>query len=335
MHNLRINAVLILVFIAFIITNPISLVTERSLYAKNYDDVSSFVEQGIASWYGPGFQGRRTASGEIFDTYELTAAHKTLPFGTLLKVTNLGNEKSVIVRVNDRGPFVKGRIIDLSYAAKSELSIDGVAEVKIEVIDPESELSNTEGEIEGFTTDNLFEDVSLEKFNNLNKIYTFKKVNFKLLTPSKDDLNSVIYCKKDGEETNNSSELPVENISGYSLKIVKYSSKLSTKELIGKLESLGYKQIFIQVLTDKDSTTIYVLNGVIPEDMADYHAYKLTPVLNTMQQLKNWVEESKKYQEKLPAVLHFDTGMNRLGFDPEETPEIKSYIKQTGTGIKQ
>ena len=72
---------------------------------------------------------------------------------------------------------------------------------------------------------------------------------------------------------------------------------------------------------------IYVLNGVIPEDMADYHAYKLTPVLNTMQQLKNWVEESKKYQEKLPAVLHFDTGMNRLGFDPEETPEIKSYIK--------
>ena len=262
MHNLRINAVLILVFIAFIITNPISLVTESSLYAKNYDDVSSFVEQGIASWYGPGFQGRRTASGEIFDTYELTAAHKTLPFGTLLKVTNLGNEKSVIVRVNDRGPFVKGRIIDLSYAAKSELSIDGVAEVKIEVIDPESELSNTEGEIEGFTTDNLFEDVSLEKFNNLNKIYTFKKVNFKLLTPSKDDLNSVIYCKKDGEETNNSSELPVENISGYSLKIVKYSSKLSTKELIGKLESLGYNQIFIQVLTDKDSTTIYVLNGV-------------------------------------------------------------------------
>jgi alanine racemase len=71
---------------------------------------------------------------------------------------------------------------------------------------------------------------------------------------------------------------------------------------------------------------IYVLNGIIPQDMEDYHAYKLTPVLNTIQQLKNWVEESQKYQKKLSAILHFDTGMNRLGFDPEEIPEIKKLI---------
>ena len=72
---------------------------------------------------------------------------------------------------------------------------------------------------------------------------------------------------------------------------------------------------------------IYVLNGVIQEDMADYHAYKLTPVLNTIGQLKNWAEESRKYPQKLRALLHFDTGMNRLGFDPEEIPAIKKHTK--------
>jgi alanine racemase len=72
---------------------------------------------------------------------------------------------------------------------------------------------------------------------------------------------------------------------------------------------------------------IYILNGIIPEDVPDYHAHKLTPVLNTMQQLKNWAEESRKYKQKLPALLHFDTGMNRLGFDQEEITEIKQCIK--------
>ncbi|MBK7255497.1 MAG: septal ring lytic transglycosylase RlpA family protein [Ignavibacteria bacterium] len=72
----------------------------------------------MASWYGPGFQGRKTANGERFNTYEMTAAHKTLPFNTLIKVTNLDNGVSTVVRINDRGPFVRGRIIDLSNAAK-------------------------------------------------------------------------------------------------------------------------------------------------------------------------------------------------------------------------
>lgn len=92
--------------------------------------------EGIASWYGPGFHGKKTSSGEIYDQNSLTAAHKTLPMNTILKVTNLKNNKEVIVRVNDRGPFVANRIIDLSNAAAYTIDMvnDGTAPVKLEVI---------------------------------------------------------------------------------------------------------------------------------------------------------------------------------------------------------
>ncbi|RKX71460.1 hypothetical protein DRP53_01395 [candidate division WOR-3 bacterium] len=91
---------------------------------------------GKASWYGKEFHGKRTASGEIFNMYAFTAAHRTLPFGTKVRVTNLANGKSVVVKINDRGPFVRGRIIDLSYAAAKKIGLVrmGVAKVKIEVL---------------------------------------------------------------------------------------------------------------------------------------------------------------------------------------------------------
>ena len=91
---------------------------------------------GKASYYGPKFHGRKTANGEVFNQYDLTAAHKTLPFGTVCKVINLDNGKSVIVRINDRGPFIKGRILDLSYGAAKRIDgvIAGVMNVKIEIL---------------------------------------------------------------------------------------------------------------------------------------------------------------------------------------------------------
>lgn len=94
-------------------------------------------QTGIASWYGPGFHGRPTASGAIYDQYELTAAHQTLPLGTSVMVTNLENGKSIEVTINDRGPFAKGRIIDLSFAAARTLGMigPGTIPVRIEVID--------------------------------------------------------------------------------------------------------------------------------------------------------------------------------------------------------
>jgi rare lipoprotein A len=94
------------------------------------------VELGTASWYGPGFDGNPTSSGEIYDQYDLTAAHQTLPLGTRVAVTNLLNGREVEVRVNDRGPFVKGRCIDLSYAAARALGAigPGTIPVRIEVL---------------------------------------------------------------------------------------------------------------------------------------------------------------------------------------------------------
>ena len=95
-----------------------------------------WTEKGIASWYGEPYHGRRTASGEIYDMYELTAAHKTLAFGSVVKVTRRDTGADVKVRVNDRGPFIEGRIIDLSFPAakKIDLDRDGVAPVKIKVV---------------------------------------------------------------------------------------------------------------------------------------------------------------------------------------------------------
>jgi rare lipoprotein A len=93
-------------------------------------------EIGIASWYGPGFQGKKTANGERYDMRKMTAAHKTLPFDTLVRVTNLENGHQAKVRINDRGPFVRGRIIDLSRKAARTLYMykKGTARVKVEVL---------------------------------------------------------------------------------------------------------------------------------------------------------------------------------------------------------
>ena len=103
-------------------------------------------QTGNASWYGGKFQGRPTANGEIFDTNMFTAAHRTLPFGTRVKVTNLRNGKSTIVRINDRGPFIQGRIIDLSKAAAEAIGMidTGTAPVRVEVVEAEAEQAATE-----------------------------------------------------------------------------------------------------------------------------------------------------------------------------------------------
>lgn len=105
-----------------------------SCHRKSAPGRSSYSETGYASYYADKFDGRKTANGETFNQNKLTAAHKKLPFGTQLKVTNLANGKTVQVRVNDRGPFIAGRIIDLSRAAAREIDMlgSGVAKVKIE-----------------------------------------------------------------------------------------------------------------------------------------------------------------------------------------------------------
>ena len=97
----------------------------------------SYDKTGIASWYGKAFHGKRTANGEIYNMNALTAAHKTLPLNTIVRVTNLSNNKSLILRINDRGPYVKGRILDCSYGAAKKLDFisQGTTDVKVEVIE--------------------------------------------------------------------------------------------------------------------------------------------------------------------------------------------------------
>ena len=89
---------------------------------------------GVASWYGHPFDGRQTANGEIYDMEKMTAAHRTYPFGTVVQVTNLINAKTVKVRINDRGPFVEGRVIDLSHAAAGGIEMPGVSRVRLDIV---------------------------------------------------------------------------------------------------------------------------------------------------------------------------------------------------------
>lgn len=98
-------------------------------------DVFAYQAKGHASWYGPGFDGRKTASGERFSRHAMTAAHKTLPLHSYVKVTNLANNESVVVKINDRGPFVRGRLIDLSQAAARAIGISSVGKVEIAALD--------------------------------------------------------------------------------------------------------------------------------------------------------------------------------------------------------
>jgi rare lipoprotein A len=110
-------------------------------HGKNYQvlkNANGFSQTGLASWYGRQFNGARTASGEPYDMYAMTAAHKTLPIPTWVRVTNLANHKQVVVKINDRGPFNSDRIIDLSYAAARKLGIvaHGTARVRIQTVTP-------------------------------------------------------------------------------------------------------------------------------------------------------------------------------------------------------
>lgn len=110
--------------------------TVRGMRYTPVKQVKTFSQTGKASWYGPGFNGKKTASGERFDMHAYTAAHKTLPIPSYAKVTNLSNGKSVIVRINDRGPFHGNRVIDLSKGAASKIGFSGVANVRVEQVVP-------------------------------------------------------------------------------------------------------------------------------------------------------------------------------------------------------
>lgn len=116
---------------------PPGYVRSYEVFGKTYyvmADAGDFRESGTASWYGPKFDGRPTANGETFDMHKMTAAHKSLPLPTYVQVTNLANQRTIVVRVNDRGPFIGDRVIDLSYAAAVALDMIGPGTGQVDIV---------------------------------------------------------------------------------------------------------------------------------------------------------------------------------------------------------
>ena len=267
--------------LALVLTNLISLKQNADLFAKIRDVDPEFVQEGVASWYGPGFQGRKTANGERFDTYEMTAAHKTLPFNTLVKVTNLDNGVSTVVRINDRGPFIRGRIIDLSNAAKNTIQMGGTAQVRIEIFNPEEEQATESETEESLSPVNLFEEEfpSASKIfvewmkdstvdgiitdEQLSQILNSSKVKIKVLTPDVEDANSKIYQEVSEKNGFNYFEVTskIKFITGYTLEVANLSDNEKASELIEKLESKNFKNIFLEEIVNGKNVSFKVYTG--------------------------------------------------------------------------
>lgn len=183
----------------------------------------------VASYYADKFNGRRTASGEIFNMYGFTAAHKTLPFGTMLKVTNLENGKSVNVRVNDRGPFVQGRELDVSKAAAQQLEMTGTgtARVSIEIVD---------------AMDNVNEDVGNEA------------VATTVALPTANSVNSTPIA-----------ESPVEaEVDRWDIQLGAFSDQGNAKVMAHRLVQAGFKNVAYQKV---GNITRVVLRDIASEDI--------------------------------------------------------------------
>lgn len=273
------------ILFALVLTNLISWKQNADLFAKIRDVKPEFVQEGVASWYGPGFQGRKTANGERFNTYEMTAAHKTLPFNTLVRVTNLDNGVFTVVRINDRGPFIRGRIIDLSNAAKNEIQMGGLASVRIEIIDPEeiAEEETEEKVEENLTPLNLFEEVfqptskifvewtkDTSITNNgeltdekLVEIFNSSKIRIKVLTSDFEDANLQIYQDISENSDFNYYDITkkIKFINGYTIEVASFTKRSSASEMIEKLEALNFRNIFLEEIVKGNSNNYKIYAG--------------------------------------------------------------------------
>jgi len=212
---------------------------------------SLFAESvGDASWYGKEFQGKPTASGDSFDMYAYTAAHRTLPFGTMLKVTNLSNNKSIIVRVNDRGPFKENRIVDLSYQAAKEIGmlIDGTAEVSIVEIKTNENDSNQSTSKLSENNNPYLTDEEYELMQN----YTTKMKAPKTAYKSKNEYKEKILETKSAK-----------------LQIAAFSSKKNAEKFLNNEDDNGFKMEITEVYLEAKQRKLFkVLIVCASEDIA-------------------------------------------------------------------
>ncbi len=250
------------------------------VFGQTSGSYSEYMEEGTASWYGPGFHGRKTANGERFNTNDLTCAHKSLPFNTLLKVTNLENGRYTIVRVNDRGPYAHGRIIDLSNAAKTEIGMGGLAKVRIESYKPVN--STDLAENEDAMPLNLFEDaisktskvfVELQdrKLNSnnarLNSKDEFRRIlsTFKKVKVLVDKNNSILggLAPESSIDLTNFMELTdkISTFTGYSIEIQSFDTETEANKLISKLEALKYNDVVLVEIVSGEIINFKVFLG--------------------------------------------------------------------------
>jgi len=197
-------------------------------------DSQGFVQTGEASWYGRKFHGRPTASGETYDMYQKTAAHKTLPLGTYVRVLNLRNRKQTVARVNDRGPFMKGRIIDLSYAAARDIGLvgPGLAKVRVEA------LGRQVGENDSrFGKEPVIEARDLGKGNFTVQIGAFSQKENALRLARR---LKVIYHYVRIEVYE-----PPAGTTLYRLRVGRSTTLKEAAEIEKKLESLGFEEAFV------------------------------------------------------------------------------------------
>ncbi|MDY7034975.1 MAG: septal ring lytic transglycosylase RlpA family protein [Thermodesulfobacteriota bacterium] len=197
-------------------------------------DAHGFVQFGKASWYGSKFHGRPTASGEIYNMHKKSAAHKTLPLGTPVKILNLSNNKHTIVRVNDRGPFTKGRIIDLSYAAAKEVGLIGPGVVDVKIVALGREIERLKSEKESKT---LLESKDLQKGIFTIQVGAFQnRANaFELADRLRvifDYVNVALYVNEDRNTF-------------YRVHVSKSQTLTQAGAIEKKLEKMGFKEAFI------------------------------------------------------------------------------------------
>ncbi len=186
-------------------------------HSDELKNVDGYTQTGLASWYGDKEHGNLAASGERFSKYDYTAAHKSLPFGTIVRVTNLENGKDVVVNINDRGPFIRGRIIDLSYSSAKSIDLvrTGVAKVKVEVISSPSRRN-----------ENYFKPIYTVQVGSFSS-----KVNAMGL---KDELSSSITRDVRIES------IEIKGDMYYRVRVGMYSSKSKAESMKKKLRDSGY-----------------------------------------------------------------------------------------------
>ncbi len=221
------------------------------LFSKGYSQVG-YTQEGIASIYAEKFEGRTTASGESYSFRKATCAHLNLPFGTLVKVTNLSNKQSVVVRVNDRGPFVPDRIIDLSRSAAEKLGFTGTAKVKLEVVEGPSKLNvNPTTSVAQSTT----------QPNNQ--------------TVNQPDNSKVSQATQSQAIENELYELKVNQIQpkGFTIQIGSYKELVNMLRIANDLKNSLKKDIRVQVSTLNDEKIYRLFVGIF-ETRKDAEAFK-------------------------------------------------------------